>query len=193
MILKSFLPLVTKSHVEQRVLATRPAHLFNIICDVDAYAQFLPLCSHSKVLSRSTDGRSFRATLTVGIPPLLVETYVSHVTVNPQRWTVESKSVESQVLESLRSRWQLHDVSRSSSSSLSAGRGGDEAEPACRVDFWVEMSVRDPVMASALDSLLRQVAHRQVDAFAVRCRSIPESTAGGDCATDDAVRRLPQQ
>lgn len=156
MILKAFLPAVTKSHAERRILPTHPMHLFRIIQDVDEYSQFLPLCTHSKVTSRSSDARSFEATLTVGFPPLFRETYVSQVTLKPEIYTIETNSIQSKLFESLKSRWKLT----------------ERANNQCEVDFWVEMTVRDPLISATLDQVLRHVAVQQVTAFSERCQQV---------------------
>jgi coenzyme Q-binding protein COQ10 len=162
--LKSLFPIVTKRHVERKILHTPPRHLFRIIEKVDEYSQFLPLCSFSKVLRR--DGNHFDATLTVGLPPLFSETYTSRVRVSSSDnvWTVHTKSIESSLFESLESRWTLKPAPEHHHIS---------SMPSCDVDFWVEMSVSDPVVAQALDRVLQEVAGRQVAAFEKRCREIP--------------------
>jgi ribosome-associated toxin RatA of RatAB toxin-antitoxin module len=149
---------VTKKHVAKRILKTHPMHLFRIIEDVDQYSKFLPLCSHSKILKRFDGG--FQAVLTVGLPPLFEETYVSQVLVKPEVYTIEAKSIESKLFDSLRSRWKLFDHTE-----------GDRV--ACKIDFEVEMTVRDPVIVATLDNVLQQVAQKQVDAFEKRCQELP--------------------
>lgn len=161
MIFRSFLPKVTKKHVEKRILETHPIHLFRIIQDVDSYSQFLPLCSYSRVLRRSPDAREFDATLTVGLPPLFEETYTSRVDVKPESLIVSTRSIESKLFDSLQSKWKLRKVQ------------GDITAVACHVDFEVEMTVSDPLIVSVLDKVLQEVAGRQVTAFEQRCRQIP--------------------
>jgi len=56
MIFRSFLSSpTTKQHVERRILRTNPLHLFRIICNVDEYSLFLPLCTHSKIIETPTE------------------------------------------------------------------------------------------------------------------------------------------
>ncbi|KAG7352693.1 polyketide cyclase / dehydrase and lipid transport domain containing protein [Nitzschia inconspicua] len=43
----------------------------------------------------------------------------------------------------------------------------------CHVDFQVEMTVTDPVVVGILDTVLLQVAGRQVEAFEKRCEELP--------------------
>ena len=162
---RSFFSPVTKRFMERRVLQTHPMHLFRIIQDVDAYSQFLPLCSHSKILNISNGGRTFEATLSVGLPwgPDLKETYISLVQVKAEIMTIETTSIQSQLFDSLKSKWKLGEILE---------QGGAMAEPHCDVDFEVEMTVSDPVIAQVLDKLLKTVAERQVEAFDQRCKVI---------------------
>ena len=163
MILKSlFKHPVTKKHIERRVLQTHPLHLFRIIQDVDKYETFLPLCTYSKIVRRSTDGRSFDGKLIIGSPPLFSEEYVSRVTVIPEEWTIEAQSIQSQRFDSLRSRWKLGEINN-----------GDDDDVHCDVDFEVEITVSDPFTVSILDRVLEQVAVRQVEAFEMRCLELP--------------------
>lgn len=180
---KSFFRPVTKRFVERRVLETHPMHLFRIIQDVDAYAEFLPLCSHSKILKVYNGGRTFEATLSVGLPwgPGLQETYVSQVQVQPEIMTIETTSIESQFFDSLKSTWKLRETTAliRDDDGTAAGQEGKSAmaiEPFCDVDFEVEMTVRDPAIAQILDRILKTVAQRQVEAFDQRCKeiSLPE-------------------
>ena len=154
---RPFFSAVTKRHVERRIVQTSPHHLFRIIQDVDSYSQFLPLCTESKILRSS--GCQFEAFLTVGLPPLFTEKYVSRVQVDPEKLTVHAKSIESNLFEALDSKWVLKKV--------------DSEENLCDVYFEVEMSVSNPVIVNALDQVLREVAAKQVAAFEKRCQEIP--------------------
>ena len=157
---KPFFSAVTKRHAERKILQTSPQRLFQIIQDVDAYSQFLPLCTHSKILKRFDGGRQFEAALTVGLPPLFTEHYVSQVRADPERLTVHAKSIESTLFETLDSKWILKEV--------------ESDEELCDVHFEVEMSVSNPVIVNVLDQILEQVAGKQVAAFEKRCREVPE-------------------
>lgn len=136
-------------------------------------ASFLPLCSYSKIVRHITapqwasDRRCFEATLTVGRPPFFQETYTSAVTVIPDRLLVETVSISSKRFDSLKSRWQLSTV---------FDQGGVVDYSNCAVSFEVELTVSDPIIIATLDKVLEQVAGRQVDAFAARCRQIPIAT-----------------
>lgn len=157
---------VTRRHVEHRILKTDARHLFRILKDVDRYSQFLPLCSHSEVLRRSKDGKYLDATLTVGMPPMFTEEYISRVKIDPDNLKVHAKSIQSNVLESLSSKFDLQDVSSNAN------------EKQVDVRFEVEMTVSDPIMVQALDQVLASVATRQVEAFEKRCHELPVQEEG---------------
>jgi coenzyme Q-binding protein COQ10 len=163
MFFKSLLSPVTKRHVERRVLQnTHPLHLFRIIQDVDQYKNFLPLCSYSKIIRRSPDGRSFDGQLIVG-NVMFSEEYTSRVTVIPEQMTIQTESIVSQRFDTIKSRWTLGEVE------------GDftDGVVCCDVDFEVEMTVSDPIIVAVLDQVLQEVAGRQVDAFEKRCQELP--------------------
>jgi ribosome-associated toxin RatA of RatAB toxin-antitoxin module len=187
MILRSFLPSVTKRHVEKKILAAVPAlHLFRIVADVDAYSTFLPLCSKSRIIRRLPspaaaaavsyagvadhhqhhhyqhhhhNEQRFEAILTVGLPPLFQETYTSLVVANLRQLTIASTSIQSSpTIDSLTSLWSLKEID-----------GGQS----CEVQLEVAMTVRDPIAVAALDHVLATVARQQVAAFSKRCLDIP--------------------
>jgi ribosome-associated toxin RatA of RatAB toxin-antitoxin module len=130
MILKSILSPVTKRHVQRQTLQTHPLHLFRIIQNVDDYMNFLPLCSYSKIIRRSPDGRSFDGKLIVGKPPLFSEEYISRVSVIPEKLTIETVSIDTQRIDSLRSRWSLTECTEL--------KDDDDAQVQCGVNFELE-------------------------------------------------------
>ena len=136
----------------------------------------------------------FDATLTVGLPPLLTEEYVSRVKIDDEAMTVEARSIRSTTFDSLRSRWKLRPVKPSQEGDFrcrvnvtDSGDGitnsnrdekakgtGNGDEEWCDVEFEVEIKVSDPVIVGALDRVLEEVAGKQVSAFEQRCLQIPE-------------------
>ena len=151
-------------------------HLFRIIQDVDAYSEFLPLCSQSEILKVYNGGRTFEATLSVGLPwgPGLQETYLSQVQVQPETMTIKTTSIQSQLFDSLKSTWKLGEAAaRRKVDGSDKSEDAFVVQPFCDVDFEVEMTVRDPAIAHILDRILKTVAQRQVEAFDQRCKEIP--------------------
>ena len=166
----------THSHVHDSVLTNiHPQHLYNIVNNVDSYKDFLPYCHESKILQSSPCHTMMDAVLRVGLPglslsagsknSLLEERYVSRVRMIPASestpfWTVEAKSIQSNLFDSLKSRWQLSLID-------------DHDVPSCNVNFEVEIQLSNPLIAFTLDRVLKDVAKAQVEAFEMRCRVIP--------------------
>ena len=100
---------------------------------------------------------------------LLEERYVSRVRMIPANdtnpiWTVEAKSIQSNLFDSLKSRWQLSLIEDDASSAR---------QFSCNVNFEVEIQVSNPLISFTLDRVLKDVANAQVGAFKKRCRAIP--------------------
>ncbi|KAL7456830.1 hypothetical protein ACHAWC_008301 [Mediolabrus comicus] len=159
----------THSHVHQSTLTNiHPRHLYQIVNNVDKYKDFLPYCLESKILQTSQCGTMMDAVLRVGLPglmggtnssnSLLEERYVSRVRM------IEAKSIQSNLFDSLKSRWQLSLIEDDASSAR---------QFSCNVNFEVEIQVSNPLISFTLDRVLKDVANAQVDAFEKRCRAVP--------------------
>ena len=200
-------------HIHRAILHDiHPHHLYNIINNVDQYYQFLPYCQESRILQTSKCGTMYDAVLRVGLPglshtvplstsSLLEERYVSRVkmippvatdddSVEPIIWTVEAKSIQSQLFDSLKSRWQvsfadnkMHNEHRINSQDGNQNENTTSTSPyhntttttpsSCNVNFEVEIQVSNPLISFTLDRVLKDVAKKQVDAFEQRCVDIP--------------------
>lgn len=173
----SFFSSVTKQHVEQRLFRGIPAaHLFRIVQNVDAYKEFLPLCTESRVTQRISP-HEFYANLTVGMnagPLQLTETYTSHVTAQaqqPHQFVINAQSVQSSKwIEALSSQWKL-----TPQNLTAAGTSNNTSRTPenVLVDFQVSLTTSDPIISQTLDQVLKHVAQQQVQAFEQRCRQLP--------------------
>jgi ribosome-associated toxin RatA of RatAB toxin-antitoxin module len=131
----------------------------------------------------------FDAALVVGIsdiPPLdrLEEEYISRVTQKyaqseedgNKEWTIEARSIRSQLFDSLSSRWRITEyIDTTNKNHLNEGvdKDQDRLNIFANVEFEVEMSVADPIVITALDHVLESVAEQQVLAFERQCEEIP--------------------
>lgn len=173
----------THSHVHQSIISNiHPQHLYHIVNNVDDYKDFLPYCHESKILQTSSCGTLMDAVLRVGLPGLslsagsnsvLEERYVSRVRMTPANeitpfWTIEAKSIQSSLFDSLKSRWQLSLID-------DANVDGQQqtASPSCSVHFEVQIQVSNALISFTLDRVLKDVAKAQVEAFEKRCRAVP--------------------
>ena len=199
----------THRHTHQATLdRIHPEHLYQIINDVDKYHQFLPYCTESKVLQSSPCGTMYDAVLRVGLPglsalsssssSLVEERYISRVRMispsvvdndpvddsgMPMIWTVEAKSIQSKLFDSLKSRWELtlvnnehniHDMGIPNQNDTARIRhNSSSSSSSCSVQFEVEIQVSNPLVSLMLDQVLKDVARKQVDAFERRGNEVP--------------------
>jgi ribosome-associated toxin RatA of RatAB toxin-antitoxin module len=191
MILRSFLPSVTKRHVEKKILAAPALHLFRIVADVDAYSTFLPLCSKSRIIRRLPPSQPSSPAAAAAFYAGVVNHHHHHHhqsnnNNDEQRFeamlTVGLPPLFQETYTSLvvANRRQLTITSTSIQSSptidsltslwsLKEIDGGES----CEVQLEVAMTVRDPIIIAALDQVLATVARQQVAAFSKRCLDIP--------------------
>lgn len=173
---------IRKGHLVRKIVATPPEHLFSIVNDVDAYETFLPFCKSSRILRKSSCETQFDASLRIGVsdlPPFntIEEEYVSRVKLENKNdngrkeWTVEAKSIRSTLFHGLSSKWSIREVK---DPDMTLTKGAEDAlAPWTKVEFQVEMIVSDPILATALDSILESVANQQIEAFEKRCLETP--------------------
>ena len=172
-----------------KILATTPQHLYDIVIDVDSYKHFLPFCKSSQILRKSDCGTLFDASLTIGFnifPPLnaINEAYVSRVRhvqqVSPKNgkdeWIIEANSMRSKLFHGLSSSWHITSLNKDTLvGDMPTSLGGEHGKTMAKVKFEVEMSVADPILSVALKKILESVAIRQMEAFEKRCKEIPYS------------------
>jgi len=97
----------------------------------------------------------------------------------PTLWTVEAKSIRSNLFDSLRSRWKLtllaNDSGTNARDSCDVSCNTNDTtmtNASCGVNFDVEIRVSNPLVSLTLDQVLEDVARRQVEAFERRCGEV---------------------
>jgi len=115
--------------------------------------------------------------LSAGSNSLLEERYVSRVRMIPASettslWTIEAKSIQSNLFDSLKSRWQLSLIDDYANVN-GQQQQQQQTGPFCNVNFEVEIQLSNPLISFTLDRVLKDVAKAQVEAFEKRCRAVP--------------------
>ena len=129
-----------------------PGVLFGLINDIDAYPQFLPWCTHARVLERSDT--HILASIGVRQGALSGE-FTTRNTLEPER-AITMHLVKGP-FTTLEGRWLLTPI-----------------EPhGCRVDFTVQFAFKNRLTAMLLEPLFAQTIGSLVDAFVQRARSLP--------------------
>ncbi len=127
-----------------------PARVFALINDIESYPQFLPWCTHARILSRSPT--ELIATLGVRQGALQGE-FTTRNTLDPDR-AVHMQLV-SGPFRSLEGHWVLTPV---------------EAD-GCRVDLTMRFAFKNALTAALFERLFAATVGSLVDAFVARARA----------------------
>jgi len=134
------------------LVAQPPSRLFALINDIDSYPQFLPWCTHAKVLSRSE--REIVATVGVKRGPLNSE-FTTRNELEPDRRIL--MHLVSGPFRTLEGEWLLTPI----------GTGG------CRAELTMRFAFRNPLSALLFEQQFAETAASLVDAFVARARAQP--------------------
>jgi ribosome-associated toxin RatA of RatAB toxin-antitoxin module len=129
-----------------------PAVLFALINDIESYPQFVPWCTHARVLSR--DAQQIVATLGVRQGPLQGE-FTTRNTLEPDRRVL--MQLVSGPFRTLAGEWLLNPVDSSG----------------CRVELVMRFSFSNPLSALVFERTFAATLGSLVDAFVARARSQP--------------------
>ena len=128
-----------------------PARVFALINDIESYPQFLPWCTHARVLSRTPA----EIVATIGVRQGALHGRVHH----PQHARAPSARIDMQLVSgpfrTLEGHWLLTPI---------------EAH-GCRVDLNVRFAFKNRLAALLFESLFAQTIGSLVDAFVQRARS----------------------
>ena len=142
------------------------AQMFNLVSDVEAYPQFLPLCTSLRVLRRTVEGETetFVAEMQVGYKAIR-ETFKTRVTCEKPTQRILVEYIDGP-FRYLRNRWVFRDESA----------GGSH------VDFHIDYEFKSRILGMLMGSMFDQAFRRFADAFERRADAIygrPAASAGG--------------
>ncbi|DAA74911.1 TPA_exp: hypothetical protein A8136_2329 [Trichophyton benhamiae CBS 112371] len=154
-----------------RTLPFGPSPLFQTISSIDAYKDFLPFLTESKVTAHDPEtGYPTRAYLTIGYGPLS-ETFESKVECDETKWFVGARSGDIAlqhkqpgsnakgecIFEHLDTIWKLEPLKSNSN-------GGERT----KVDLTVRFQFRSPLHAAMMTAVESQMAGLMIEAFEKR-------------------------
>lgn len=141
------MPVVSKS----ALVGHSAREMYDLVCDFEAYPEFLPWCSDSRLISRSAD-------------EIVGELEVSRVGIR-QRFSTSNRLVENQRMDiqlrdgpfrKLEGGWRFHAL----------------REDACKVELVLDFEFAGRLIDTAFGRVFNQIASTLVDAFCKRADDI---------------------
>jgi len=149
---------------EVRELPYSAEQMYQLVADVDSYAEFLPWCQGVRVYNR-TD-RSLYADLIIGFK-MFRERFTSHVTFTEDRIEVEYIKGP---LKYLHNYWRF----------TPRDDGG------CHVDFLVDFEFRSKIFEKVIGAIFTEAVHHMIEAFEMRANELYGSAADRKVMDQDA-------
>ena len=144
--------------IKHSALVAQPAaRLFALINDIESYPQFIPWCTHAKVLSRSE--QEIVATIGVRQGPLHSEFTTRNQLEQDRRILMHLVSGPFKMLEG---EWLLTPISQT----VGGGVG-------CRVQLTMKFAFKNPLTAVLFEQKFAETASSLMDAFVARARALP--------------------
>src|ERR1700737_1742642 len=139
------------------LVAQPPARLFDLINDIESYPQFIPWCTHAKVLSKSDS--EIVATIGVRQGPLHSEFTTRNQLEQDRRILMPLATGPFKMLEG---EWLLTPIAPTVD-----GGGG------CRVQLTMKFAFKNPLTAVLFEQKFAETAASLMDAFVARARALP--------------------
>jgi ribosome-associated toxin RatA of RatAB toxin-antitoxin module len=132
--------------------------MFELVTDPERYPQFLPWCSHARVISRDEHGMMAELSLAfMGIKQSFT-TRNQHIT-HPSGAREERIHLVKGPFSKLEGHWQF----------IPAGQPGERA---CRVELAFDYGFSNPLLARLVGPVFDKIANSLVDAFVQRADQV---------------------
>lgn len=171
-----FLPFCTDSQILQGTTTTIPNQQYQPHeKQQQQQQQQKTITSSTQMKISHNEITTFEASMTIGFPPFIQETYISKVMIHPADLICETRSIKGQLFHSLYSKWHLRYYQTTESSSKHNIKHSKNNGSRCHtiVNFEVAIASHDPIILHTLDQVLEKVAKQQIQAFEQRCHQIP--------------------
>ncbi len=136
---------------KQALVVYSPGQMFELVDDIDAYASFLPWCSHSQVLSRENNMVQGELAISYG---QLNKTFVTR-NVNTPQTQIEMQLIDGPFKE-LNGQWTFHEL----------GNDG------CKICLNMMFEFESKLLDLTVGSVFSQIANSLVDAFVERAKQV---------------------
>lgn len=126
--------------------------MFALVCDVEQYPQFVPLCQSLTVKSRKErDGKTLMMADMTMAYKMLSETFTTQVLMKPEPLEIDVKYIDGP-FKHLNNTWRFEAL--------------DESR--CRVNFMIDYELKSKMLAMAAGTVFELAFGRFVDAFEKR-------------------------
>jgi len=135
--------------------------MFDLVCDVEHYPEFVPLCQSLTVMStRERDGKKLLMAQMTMAYQMLSETFTTQVLMKSDELEIDVKYIEGP-FRHLDNTWKFETLS----------------ENECRVHFMIDYELRSKMLAIAAGTVFEMAFARFVSAFEKRADEIYHSMA----------------
>ena len=130
--------------------------MFDLVCDVEAYPEFVPLCRALSIKSkRERDDKTLLTADMTMAYKMLSETFTTQVLMKSENLEIDVKYIEGP-FKHLENTWQFEAVSHDK----------------CRVHFMIDYELRSKMLAIAAGAVFEAAFARFVDAFEKRADAV---------------------
>ncbi len=146
------MPKLHKKHVVNHTAQ----NMYKLVCDVENYPKFVPLCQSLSVKScKERDGKTLMMADMTMAYKMLSETFTTQVLMNEETLTIDVKYIEGP-FKHLDNQWKFKDV----------------AEGKCEVTFLLDYELRSKMLAMAAGAVFDMAFGKFVDAFEKRADEV---------------------
>lgn len=139
------MPQLDKKHIVNH----GARNMFDLVCDVERYPEFVPLCKSLNIKSRKErDGKTLLLADMTMAYKMFSETFTTQVLMVPEELTIDVKYVDGP-FKHLDNRWHFKTVS----------------ETSCEVSFFIDYELRSKVLAMAAGTVFEMAFGKFVSAF----------------------------
>ncbi|MDX1736671.1 MAG: type II toxin-antitoxin system RatA family toxin [Alphaproteobacteria bacterium] len=138
-------------HEETQFIPHKPKDLYDLVCDVEQYPEFLPWCQAVRIRKRLNN--VIYADLVAGFKSFN-EKYTSKVTFDAENLTVDVE-YEKGPFKHLINRWRFH-----------------EKDGGCEIDFFIDFEFKSKLLQSVANMVFREAFQKMVAAFSQRADEI---------------------
>lgn len=131
--------------------------MFNLVTDVDKYAQFLPWCDHAKVISHTPEGMQAEVGIAMAGVKQSFTTQNTHIVQDAGR-QIAMKLLNGP-FSNLEGSWTFTSV-------------GDASQRACKTELHLKYGFDNAVLAALVGPVFDKIAGNLVDAFIKRADQV---------------------